>query len=62
MENVVSYKFRDSDKLVANDVKRLVKSHLLTWQDEEDLGGTPLWNSVAGASSIPVELNAFAQK
>jgi hypothetical protein len=28
MENVfVSYKFRDSDKLVANDVKRLVKSH-----------------------------------
>ena len=44
MERVfVSYKFRDTDRQVASDVKRLVKSHLLTWQDGEDLGGDPLF-------------------
>jgi len=43
----VSYKFRDSDRQVASDVKRLVKSHLLAWQDGEDLGGASLWTGVS---------------
>jgi hypothetical protein len=48
MESVfVSYKFRDSDRQVADDVKRLIKSHLLTWLDGEDLFGTPLWEGVS---------------
>lgn len=48
MESVfVSYKFRDSDREFASDIKRLVKSHLLNWQDGEDLGGTPLWTGVS---------------
>jgi len=48
MESVfVSYKFRESDRLVANDVKRLVSSHLLTPLDGEDLGGAQLWLEVS---------------
>ena len=42
----VSYKFRDSDRQVAADVKRLMKSHLLTPLDGEDLGGAQLWAEV----------------
>jgi len=48
MENsFVSYKFRDSDRQVAADVKRLVKSHQLTPIDGEDLGGAQLWAEVS---------------
>lgn len=48
MESVfVSYKFRDSDRQVAVDVKRLVTSHLLSPQDGEDLGGAQLWTEVS---------------
>jgi hypothetical protein len=43
----VSYKFRDSDRQVALDIKRLVKSHLLTSRDGENLGGQPLWPAVS---------------
>jgi hypothetical protein len=43
----VSYKFRDSDRQVASDIKRLVKSHLLTSQDGENLGGATLWSGVS---------------
>jgi hypothetical protein len=47
MESVfISYKFRDSDRQVAANVKRLVQSHLLTPQDGEDLGGEQLWAEV----------------
>jgi len=43
----VSYKFRDTDRQVANDIKRLVKSHQLIWLDGENLGGTALWPGVS---------------
>ncbi len=43
----LSYKFRDSDRQVADDVSRLVKSHLLIVQDGETLGGEVLWTEVS---------------
>ena len=42
----VSYKFRDTDRVIAADVKKLVTSHLLTPVDGEDLGGGQLWEEV----------------
>src|SRR5260370_7176735 len=46
-DSFISYKFRDSDRQVAADVKRLVKSHQLTPIDGEDLGGAQLWAEVS---------------
>ena len=42
----VSYKFRETDRVIAADVKRLITSHLLTPVDGEDLGGEQLWEEV----------------
>jgi hypothetical protein len=48
VENIfLSYKFRDEDRQVADDLRRLIKSHLLTVQDGETLGGEVLWAEVS---------------